>query len=159
MPSRSGRVSRLKDACRAHIILEIIHVFINVHHVVLLSSFAIPINKIFFKTLLKCHGCIPTSPSPMPLSTGIARWGVNGANIEITSICAYMRRNLTWLDKTHAFTVWEGCKDRGYMSCLHNLWDRPCFHQGSSCSVIVIINHSQQWNRCRNYLEMSWNVF
>jgi hypothetical protein len=49
MPSWCGRVSRLKDACHAHIIFDIIHVFINVHHAVSLSSFVIPINGIVVK--------------------------------------------------------------------------------------------------------------
>ena len=100
-----------------------------------------------------------TSSSPMPLSTNVSHWAVNGVNIEIPSTCAYMRRNLTWLDKTHAFTLWEGFKAQGCMPCPHNLWDRPCFHQCSSCILIVIICHSHQRNHCRNSLEMSWNTF
>ena len=43
-----------KDACCACIIFEIIQVFINVHHAVSLSSFAIPIKGIFIETILKC---------------------------------------------------------------------------------------------------------
>ena len=100
-----------------------------------------------------------TSPSPMPLSTDVARWAVKGSNVEIPSTCAYMSQNLTWLGKTHAFMVWEGFKAQGCMSCPHNLWDHPRFHQSSSCSLIVIIHHSHQWNLCWNSLEMSWSVF
>ena len=95
-----------------------------------------------------------TIPSPMPLSTDVAHWAVKGANIEIPSTCACMCQNLTWSDKTHAFTVSEGFKAQGCMSCPHNLLDRPCFHQSSSCSLIFIIHHSCQWNLCRNSLEM-----
>ena len=102
---------------------------------------------------------LPSSPSSMPLSTDVACWAVKGANIEIPSTCASMRRNLTWLDKTHAFTLWEGFKAQGYMSCPHNLWDRPRFHQLSSCNLVVIILHSHQGNLCQNSIEMSWNVF
>ena len=50
------RVLKLKDSWCPHIIFEIIHVCINVHHVVSLSSFLIPIHRIFVGTLLKCHG-------------------------------------------------------------------------------------------------------
>ena len=100
-----------------------------------------------------------TSLSPIPLSTDVRRWVVNGANLEIPSTCAYMRQNLTWLDKAHAFTVWEGFKTQGYMVCLHNIWDHPHLHQWSWCNLIVIICHSHIWNLCRNSLEMSWNVF
>ena len=94
----------------------------------------------------------------MPLSTDVAGWVVNGANAKIPSTCAYMCWNFTWLDKTHAFMAWEGFKAQGCMSCPHNLWYRPRFHQRSSCSLIVIICHSHQWNHCRNSLEMSWNI-
>ena len=69
---------------------------------------------------------LPKSLSPMPLSTDVARWVVKGDNIEITSTCFHMGRILTWLDKTHAFTVWEGFEAKGCMSCPHNFWDRPC---------------------------------
>ena len=100
-----------------------------------------------------------TSPPPIPLSTNVARWGVNGANIEIPSTCSYMCWNLTWLNKTHAFMVWDGFKAQGCMWCMHNLWDHPCFHQCSSCNLIVIICHSHQRNRCRKSLEMSSNTF
>ena len=100
-----------------------------------------------------------TIPPPMQLSTDIAHWDVNGDNIEIHSTCSYMCRNLTWLDKTHAFMVWEGFKAQGCMSCPHNLWDHPRFHQHSSCSLVVIIRHSHQGNLCQKSLEMSWNVF
>ena len=100
-----------------------------------------------------------TRPSPMPLSTDVACWAAIGANVQSPSTCACMCRNLTWLDKTHAFTVWEGFKAQGCMLCPHNLWDPPHFHQRSSCSLIVIIHHSHQWNICWNSLEMSWNVF
>jgi hypothetical protein len=100
-----------------------------------------------------------TIPSPMPLSTDSARWAMNGANVEIPSTWACMCRNLTWLDKTHAFTVWEGFKAQVCMSFLHNICDHPRFHQRSSCSLIVIIHHPNQWNLCWNSLEMSWNVF
>ena len=62
MPSWCGRVSVLKDACHAHIIFEIIHVFINVHHAISLLSFTIPINEIFVETLLKCHGTSSNKP-------------------------------------------------------------------------------------------------
>ena len=41
---------------------------------------------------------LPTFPSPMSWSTDVARWAVNGANVEIPSNCARMRQNLTWLD-------------------------------------------------------------
>ena len=61
--------------------------------------------------------------------------------------------------KTHAFTVWEGFKAQGCMSCPHNLWDHPCFHQRSSCSLIIIIHHSHEGNLCWNSFEMSWNIF
>ena len=81
------------------------------------------------------------------------------ANVEIPSTCACMHQNFKWLDKTHAFMVWEGFKAQGYMSCTHNLWYHPRFHQCSSCSLIVIIHHSHQWNLCKNSLQMSWNVF
>ena len=100
-----------------------------------------------------------TSPSPIPLSIDVTRWAVNGANVEIPSTCAYMCQNLTWLDKTHASMAWEGFKDQGCMLCPHNRWDRPRFHQCSSCSLIVIICHSHQLNHCQNSLEMSWNFF
>ena len=60
--------SRLKDACSAHIIFEIIHVFINVHHVVSLSSFTIHIERIFVETLLKCHG---TTSNYKPITNAI----------------------------------------------------------------------------------------
>ena len=96
---------------------------------------------------------------PMPLSTDIAHWVVNGANVQIPLTCACMHQNLTWLDKTCAFTVWEGFKAQGCMLCPHNHWDCPRFHQLSSCSLIVIIHHSHQGNLCPNYLEISWNVF
>ena len=82
--------------------------------------------------------------SPMPLSSYIARSVVNGANVQIPSTCACMHLNLAWLDKTHAFTAWEGFKAQGCMSCPHILWDCPHFHQRSSCSLIVIIRHSRQ---------------
>ena len=98
-------------------------------------------------------------PSPMPLSSDVAHWAVKGANIEIPWTCACMSRNLIWLDKTHAFTMWEGFKAQGCLTCSKNIWDRPCFHQRSSCSLVVIILHSHQQNLCRNSLEMSWNVF
>ena len=53
--------------------------------------------------------CPPiTSPSPMPLCTYVARWAMKGVNVWIASTCACMHWNLTWLDKTHSFTVWEG---------------------------------------------------
>ena len=81
---------------------------------------------------------LPRSPSPMPLSTDVTSWAVKGANFEIPSTSACMRQNLTWLDKTHAFMVWDGFKAQGYMLCSHNLWDCPRFHQRSSCSLIVI---------------------
>ena len=102
---------------------------------------------------------LPTIPSPMPLSTDVARWVVKGANVEIPSTCACMRQNLTWLDKTHAFTVWEGFKAQACMSYPYNIWDHTCFNQRSSCSIIVIIRHSHQQNLCRNSIEMSWNIF
>ena len=159
MPSWCGRVSRLKDACHSHIIFEIIHVCINVHHVVSLSSFSIPIYGIFVETLLKCHG----TSSYIPITNIMIHWHCTltseWGNTEIPSNCSYMHRNLTWLDKTHAFTVWEGFKAQGFLTCLHMLWDHPCLHQRSSCSIIVIIHHSHLWNLCRNSLEMSWNIF
>ena len=95
---------------------------------------------------------LPTIPSPMPLPTDVARWAVNGANVEIPLTCANMRWNLTWLDKTHAFTLWEGFKAQGCMSCPHNVWDHPHFHQRSSCNLIVIFCHSHQRNICCNSL-------
>ena len=52
----------------------------------------------------------PTIPSPMPLCTDITHWAVNGKNVEIPSTWACVHRNLAWLDKTHAFTLWEGFK-------------------------------------------------
>ena len=100
-----------------------------------------------------------TSPSSMPLSIDVACSAVNRANVEIPSTCASMYQNLTWLDETHAFMVWEGSKAKGCMSFPQNIWDRPCFHQCSSCSLIVIIHHSHQQNIFQNSLEMSWNVF
>ena len=102
---------------------------------------------------------LPTSPSPIPWSTDVACWAVNGANVEIPSTFACMLQYLTWLDKTHAFMVWDVFKAQGCMSCLHNLWDHPRFHQRSSCSLIVIFCHSHQRNICRNSLEISLNVF
>ena len=102
---------------------------------------------------------LPTSPSLMSLSTDIASWVVKGANIKITSTYSYMHRNLTWLDKTRTFTLWEGFKDQGCMSCPYNVWDHPHFHKRSSCSLIIIILHSHHWNLCRNSLEMWWNIF
>ena len=95
----------------------------------------------------------------MPLSTDVTRWVVNGANIEISSTCACMRRNLAWLDTTHTFMVWDGFKDQGCMSFTCNVWYHPHFHQRSSCNLFVIIRHSHQQNICWNSLEMSWNVF
>ena len=74
----------------------------------------------------------------MALSIDAACWAVNGANVAIPSTWACMCQNLTWLDKTHAFMVWEGFKAQGCMSCLHNVWDRPCFHQHSLCNNIVL---------------------
>ena len=68
MPSCYGKVWRLEDTCRAHIIFEIIQVFINVHHIVSLWSFTIHINRIFVKTLLKCHG---TSSYYNPITNSI----------------------------------------------------------------------------------------
>ena len=103
--------------------------------------------------------CLPTSSSPMPWSIDVGRWAVNGEIVEIPSTCSCMHQNLTWLDKTHAFMLWEGFKAQGCISCPHNLWDRPHFHQRSSCSLIVISRHSHQRNLCRNSLEMSWNIF
>ena len=103
--------------------------------------------------------CLPTSPSPMTLSIDVARWAVKGANVEIPSNCVCMHQNFTWLDKTHSFMLWEGFKAQGCMSCPHNHWDCPRFHQLSSCSLIVIICNSHQENLCRNYPEMSWKVF
>ena len=113
-----------------------------------------PSTKSLLKLSWNVMECLPTIPSPIPLSTNIARWAVNGANVEITSTCAYMCQNLTWLDKTHAFTVWEGFKAQGCMSCPHNLWDHPCLHQCSSWSLIVIICHSHQQNLCLNSFVM-----
>ena len=149
MPSRCGRVSRLKYACCACIIIFIIHIFINVHHAVSFSSFTIPIKRIFVETLLKFHGTSSNKPI-----TNVTHWVVNGANVEIPSTCAYMCRNLTWSDKKDAFTVWEDFKAQGYMSCPHNIWDHPHFHQRSSCSLIVIIPYSHQRKICPNSLEM-----
>ena len=103
--------------------------------------------------------CLPISPSLMPLSTDVAHWVVKGANVEIPSTCACMCQNLTWIDKTHAFMVWDGFKVEGCMSFMHNVWYRPYFHQHSSCNLTVIIHHSHQWNLFQNSLEMSWNVF
>ena len=102
---------------------------------------------------------VPTSTSPMPWSIDVARWEVNGANFGIPINFAYMCRNLTWLDNTHAFIVWEGVNTQGCMSFPHNIWDFPHLHQRSSCSLIVIIRHSHLCNLCQNSLEMSWNVF
>ena len=82
--------------------------------------------------------CLSTSPLLMPLSTDVARWAVKGANFEIPSTCAYMCQNLTWLDKTHAFVVWEGFKAKWCMSFLHNVWDRPRFHHHSWCNNVVL---------------------
>ena len=107
--------------------------------------------------VMECHPF--KIPSPMPLSIDIARWVVNVANVEIPSTCAYMHQNLTWLDKTHAFMVWDGFKAQGCTSSMHNVWYRPHFHQRSSCSFTVIIHHSHQRNICWNSLEMSWIVF
>ena len=119
----------------------------------------LPSMKSLLKLSWNVMECLPTSPSPMPLSTDVAHWVVNGANIEIPSTCACMRRNFTWLDKTRAFMVCEGFKAQGCMLYPHNLWDRPRFHQRSSCSLIVMIHHSNQHNLCQNSLEMSWNIF
>ena len=102
---------------------------------------------------------IPTSPSPVPLYTDVTHWAVKRANVEISSTCAYMCRNLTWLDKTYAFTVWEGFKAQGCLTCSKNIWDHPHLHQHSSCSLMVIIRHSHKWNLCQNSIEMSWNAF
>ena len=117
----------------------------------------------FIESLLKLSWNVmerlPTCPSPMSWSTNVAHWAVNGANVELPLTCSCMCWILTWLDKTHAFMVWDGFKAQGCMSCLHTLWDRPHFHQHSSCSLNVIIRHSHQQNLCWNTLEMSWNVF
>ena len=155
MPSWCGRVSRLKDACHACIMFDSVHAFINVHHAVLVSSFSIPIKGIFVETLLKCHG---TSSNYKPNPNTIIHRRRTLSH-EMGQRCACMHRNLTWLEKTHAFIVWEGFRAKGCMSCPHNLWDRPHFHQRSSCSLIVIIRHSHQQSLCQNSLEMSWNVF
>jgi len=97
---------------------------------------------------------LPTCPSPMA-SIESTRWAVNGANVEMSSNCSYMRRNLIWLDQVHALNVWEGFKTQGYLKSPHNLWDR----QHSSCNLIVIIPHSHLWNLFWNCLEISWNIF
>ena len=148
----------LKDACHAHIMFEIIHTFINVHDAVSLSSFLIPIYGTFVETILKCHG----TSSNTPTSNGIHQpcivsneWGQRWNSF---NLWLYVW-NLTWLDKTHAFIVWEGFKSQGCMLCPHSIWDCPHFHQRSSCSLTVIIHHSHQGNLCWNYLEMPWNVF
>ena len=91
---------------------------------------------------------LPWSPSPIPWSINVAHWALNGANVEIPSTYACMHQNLTWLDKTCAFTVWEGFKAQGCMACPQNLWDHPRLHQHSSCSLMVIIHHSHQRNLC-----------
>ena len=101
-----------------------------------------PSTKSLSKLSWNVMECLPTIPSPMSLYTDIARWVVNGANVEIPSTCSYMHWNLTWLDKTHAFMVLEGFEAQGCMSCLHNICDHPCFHQHSWCSLIVIICQS-----------------
>ena len=109
------------------------------------------LSKIYWNVMV----CAPiTSPSPMPLSTDVARWAVKGANVEIPSTCACMCQNLTWLDKTHAFTVWEGFKAQGCMSCPHNLWDCPCFHQ---CSSLSHCRHSP-FPSTEFLSKLSWNV-
>ena len=154
-----ARVSQLKDARRPHIIFEIFHVCINIHHAVSLSSFIIPKYEYLSKLSWNIMEHLPTSPSPMPWSTDAAHWALNGANVVITSNCACMHRNLTWLDKTHAFMVWDGFKAQGCMSFMHNVWYRPHFHQCSSCSFFVIFFHSHQRNIFQHSLEMSRNIF
>ena len=143
MPSYYGRVSRLEVTYCAPIIFEIIHIFINVHHVVSLSSFSIPINEIFFETLLKCHEMSSNKRAHhlfhCPLTPTLSsEWGQHCDSFNLGCMC----RILTWLDKTHTFMVWEGFKAQVCMSCLHNIFDHPHFHQRSSCSLIVIILHS-----------------
>ena len=66
-----------------------------------------------------------------------SEWG----NVEIPSNCACIHQNLTWLDRAHAFMVWDGFKAQGCLTCPHNIWDCPSLHQSSSCSLIVIIRH------------------
>ena len=44
---------------------------------------------------------------------------------------------------------------------LHNIWDHPCLHQRSSCSLIVIIRHSHIWKFVETLLKfhgMSFNM-
>ena len=65
----------------------------------------------------------------MPLSIDVTPSAMKGANVEIPSTCSCMHQNLTWLDKTLAFMVWEGFKAQGYMLFPHNISDRPRFHQ------------------------------
>ena len=67
---------------------------------------------------------LPTSPSQISLSTNVAHWAGKGDNIEIPSTCACMHWNLTWLDKTHAFTVWEGFKQRIQAYQWERIWLR-----------------------------------
>ena len=113
----------------------------------------------FSKLYWNVMECLPTSPSLMPWSADVTRWAVNQANVEISSNCACMHQNLTWLDKTPTFIMWEGFKAQGYLTYPQNIWDHPRLLQCSSCSLMVIIRHSHQQNLCRNSIEMSWNTF
>ena len=82
--------------------------------------------NVFQQSHHQCH-CPPTSH--------IEQW--MGPMLKSLQLVP-MHRNLTWLDKTCDFTVWEGFKAQGCMSCTHNVWDHPHFHQCSSCSLFVI---------------------
>ena len=117
MLSWCGIVSRLKDACHSCIMFEIIHIFINVHHCLIVVIRHSHQRNVCQNSLEMSWNTFQlTNPSPLPLATDVTRWVVNGANVEIPSTCAYMHRNLTLLDKRHAFTVWEGFKSQGMSS-------------------------------------------
>ena len=94
-------------------------------------------------------------PPPMPLSTDVARWVVNGANVEIPSTCASMRQNLTWLDKTHACMVWDGFKAQVCTLFTHNVWYLP--HFSSTFIMQFHWNHSP-FPSTKSLLKLSWNV-
>ena len=155
MPSWYGMVSRLKDACRARIMFEIIHIFINVHHcLIIIIHHSHQWN--FYRNSLEMSWNVfqLKIPPPMPLSTDVACWVVNGANVEIPSACSCMHQNLTCLHKTHTFTAWEGFKAQGRMSCLHNIWYCPRFHRRSS--LFHCCHSSFPSMECLS--KLSWNV-
>ena len=53
------------------------------------------------------------------------QWAVSGDNVDITSKCAYVHWNFTWLDWSHALMVWEGFKTKG-IHCHHHHYHHDC---------------------------------